>query len=98
MEIVLRIDQLTDNQGVSFLDVVLHHVPCMERPLTKHRDIISGAFTLTCRCGLELTFPGVGDSIRRIVRVAIDAQPAQLVYGTYDSVPRNLTVSLSGGV
>ena len=58
----IHVEPLKDNQEISFADVVLYHDTCSDRPLVKHRNIVSGDFTLKCVCGLEVVLPADGQA------------------------------------
>lgn len=74
----IRVQPFKDNEDISFGDIVLYHDACVDRPLVKHRNILSDDFTLKCICGLEVELPANGQAQQAIVRVAIGCEPGIL--------------------
>lgn len=75
MILKFRVEPLKDNEDISFGAIVLYHDTCGDRPMVKHRNILSGDCTLKCICGLEMELPADGQAQYAIVRVAIGGEP-----------------------
>lgn len=97
MTVSIRIEQFSDSQDISFASIIAYHTSCKGVPFTKHRNLVSGDYTLRCVCGFELVlFYGSG-ALERIVKVAIGAETAQLEPGTYLCTPGGASVCLLTG-
>ena len=76
MIVKIRVEPLKDNEDISFGAIVLYHDTCVDRPMAKRRNVLSGDYTLKCICGLEMELPADGQAQQAIVRVAIGSEPA----------------------
>ena len=93
MTVSIRVEQLPDNQEISFASVVLYHCPTAQ--VAKRRDLLSGDYTLRCDCGLELVLRSGGSAVERIVRVAIGAEATALESSSYTCTPTTHAVLLA---
>ena len=86
MSATLLVSPLPDSEEISFSSITLHHTPCVDRPMSKHRNVVSGDYRLSCQCGLEIVLSASSGATERIVRRALGAEDIQLEPGTYSCV------------
>lgn len=84
MNLKLRVLPLKDSEDISFANIVLYHDTCLD-PIIKHRNILSGNYTLKCICGLAVELPAEGQAHQEIVRTAIRGEP-----GTVEKINRDI--------
>lgn len=94
MTIFIEVTLLNDNQGISFHDLQLFHAGCTHGELNKHRNPMTGAYTLQCGCGLEIEILDGAGAKAQIIRTAIDGQSRSLSDSGFSSNQGNvITIS-----
>ena len=73
MILKIRVALLNDNEDITFANIVLHHDTCVD-PIMKHRNILSGNYTLKRACGLEVELPAEGEAHQAVVPIAIKSE------------------------
>lgn len=72
------------------------HVGCVPGALKWSRDQINDICTITCACGLAVSFPQQGPATTVIARTCIDGIPCELADNSFTS-PQAKTVRVLSG-
>lgn len=83
MSATLLVSLLPDREETSFSSVVLHHAACLGLPMSKNRSVVTGDFTLHCKCGLKVVLPESSGAIEEITKIALGYENTQLGSGSY---------------
>jgi hypothetical protein len=84
-EVRIGVSPPAGDAETSFADLALRHAGCLSNGLKRFRNPATDIYSLTCACGLSLTFPSLGTTVAAIQRTAIDGRTRTLPEGSYSS-------------
>jgi hypothetical protein len=56
MPFTIEVTPVSDNEDISFYNLELIHSDCTSGSIKKHRNPVTNIYSLTCGCGLEVSF------------------------------------------
>lgn len=83
MAVCIHVTPVSDNRSISFGNLKLSHARCEPEEFKKHKDPLTGTYSLSCACGLKIELPDNGDAMTKIILTAINEQPQTLSEGSF---------------
>lgn len=88
----IEVAPLPDSQDSDISAVGFSHKGCSHPSITRHRNVVTDVYTLSCPCGLEISFSQNGPAATKILCVANGGLPTLLDTGTFSSNTENAPV------